>query len=563
MAGLRLLSGDRLEVGALLRRGGQGEIIDVVHPQGAVFKRIHASVLTADTTYPNRIQLMVTNRPSGWQERGSQHVMLAWPTDVVVDSHNRFTGFLMPRIDTARTVELHEVANPSSRRQGSGPSAWVRGFTWRYLVRTASNLSLATASLHDAEVVIGDFNERNVLVWDDARVTLLDCDSMQITDERAGTRYLCIVGRPEFTAPELLGTDWRSTVRARSSDLFALAIHLHQLLLEGGHPFDGVWSGPGEKPKRHVLAREGIWAHGTDHRLAPPPGTVTASILPDEIRGLFSRAFVDGATNPRSRPTAIEWSQALTSLQERLKSCRDAPDHFFSPHLVICPWCYQSQQRAAQQRPLPRATAPITSLPAAQPPATAPVRRPIAPPSVAPAHSPISVSPSSYSPVNRARRLLHATSEIRRAYWQTTALLAIITGLAVLIQENWVPYSFQTVPDVIPYGAGWRLLARIALSTAVPALVVSLIADTAFWRLRSSSFAFRRWPIWHSVPVRLAMVAPGLIVWLAHRGQPLDSWGGSAFGPPQWVWWMTPITVLCVHFACLALRFTVLLARRP
>ena len=172
---------------------------------------------------------MVANRPAKWRETGSGHVLLAWPTDVVIDGGS-FVGYLMPEINIAETVELHEVANPSDRRTASD---WTNGFTWRYLVATAANLGLAVDALHAGGVVIGDFNERNVLVSSEARVTLIDCDSMQVTDPVSGHRFLCGVGRPEYTPPELLGADWSKTVRDPSSDLFALAVHLHQLLLEG------------------------------------------------------------------------------------------------------------------------------------------------------------------------------------------------------------------------------------------------------------------------------------------------------------------------------------------
>src|SRR5581483_11376743 len=140
-----------------------------------------------------------------------------------------------------KAVEFHQIANPSDRHRPTQDASWTQGFDWHYLVATGANLALAVEILHDADVVVGDFNERNILVSGEARVTLIDCDSMQITDPATEEKFLCPVGRPEFTAPELINADWRKTVRAPSSDLFALAIHLHQLLLEGSHPYDGVW----------------------------------------------------------------------------------------------------------------------------------------------------------------------------------------------------------------------------------------------------------------------------------------------------------------------------------
>jgi DNA-binding helix-hairpin-helix protein with protein kinase domain len=63
---------------------------------------------------------------------------------------------------------------------------------------------------------------------------------MQITDPVSQEWFLCRVGRPEFIPPELVHKDWEKTVRHPSSDLFALAVHLYALLMEGEHPFRGV-----------------------------------------------------------------------------------------------------------------------------------------------------------------------------------------------------------------------------------------------------------------------------------------------------------------------------------
>jgi hypothetical protein len=46
----------------------------------------------------------------------------------------------------------------------------------------------------------------------DAQVSQLDCDSMQITDPVSLERFFCRVGSPDFTPPELMNADWKTTV---------------------------------------------------------------------------------------------------------------------------------------------------------------------------------------------------------------------------------------------------------------------------------------------------------------------------------------------------------------
>ena len=229
----------------------------------------------------------------------------------------------------AATVELHRVTNPSDRRSASGATSWAHGFTWPYLVRAAANLAQATHVLHDSDVVIGDFNERNVRVTRDARVTLLDCDSMQVVDRASGYRLFCRVGRPEFTPPELINADWSTTVRQPSSDLFALAIHVYQLLLEGEHPFRGAWTGAGDKPPVPELARQGLWAHKAGGPLKPRPSAIPIGLLPDPITAMFRVAFERGAVDPAARPTADDWHQALSKLEASLIQCKADLEHFY------------------------------------------------------------------------------------------------------------------------------------------------------------------------------------------------------------------------------------------
>lgn len=359
-------SGRPVAVGQRLAIGGEGEIFTVTLPPGTVFKKYLPIAFSRDHALEQRLRVMAANRPVGWREPLSGHVTLAWPTEIVLENR-RFAGFLMPAVDMNATVEVHRVTNPSDRRSATGTTSWAQKFTWKYLVYTAANLARATQDLHDAGVVIGDFNERNVRVSLDASVTLLDCDSMQVTDPATGKRLFCQVGRPEFTPPELMNADWSKTVRHPSSDLFALAIHIYQLLLEGEHPFRGVWSGPGDKPSVSELARQGDWAHKSSGLLRPRPSAIPITLLPTTIMEMFRKAFEDGATNPAARPPASDWERALGELASSLRECAAHPAHVYPSTLNACPWCSRIKRSTQQQRLKPLTgtnnPAPVTVAP--------------------------------------------------------------------------------------------------------------------------------------------------------------------------------------------------------
>lgn len=448
---LRTGAGVRVDAGRTLAQGGQGEVLQVATPRGVVLKRFFPKVLTDDPELEARVRAMVGSPPPGWRDEAG-HVAIAWATDTVYDG-GAFVGLLMPAVTTHAAIELHQVANPSDRARSSG---FVSDFTWRYLVATARNLAGVVHTLHSGGVVIGDFNERNVLVWSDAQVTVLDCDSMQIRDAKTGERYLCRVGRPEFTPPELHHADWSKTVRSKSSDLFALAIHIHQLLLEGEHPFRGEWHGVGDKPAVPALARQGLWTHAGGSSLGPRPSAVPIKILPPEIVALFHRAFVDGAVNPRQRPTAKQWHTALAKVASSLSTCRRDTRHVYASHIKACPWC--THRAVTTARITTRAAAARASAPAQQ--GTVPPRT---------LHTPVQSAPVSLPvqplPVTATRPPSRAQPRRGRRALVAAGVLAVMVGGLVMATRGSGGSTELSVSDV---PACSDVIASVSASNTAP-----------------------------------------------------------------------------------------------
>lgn len=352
-------SGEPIRLGApLTGRTGEGVVYDVVGRQDLVAKVFHPD-LSGLAAKLDKVAAMVQSAPPGAVQPDG-FAVLTWPLQLLVDQRAP-VGYVMQRIDTATSVELHTMSNPTDRANPRPTEPqWTRNATWGHLVNVAANLCLAVDVVHRVEAVIGDFQERNILVSDTTRVTLIDCDSMQFID-RSGRQFLCPVGRPEFTAPELVRLNLREHARQKPSDLFALAIHIHQLLLAGNHPFlRGEWIGTGEQADATALAIGGDWAGGPNsrlrtHRLAPP-----VTFLPLDIQHLFVRAFTTGAGDPDSRPTAGEWRTALTRMA--LTTCSYGA-HQIPVGCVECPWCRIDDERANRPRQLP--SGPIPRVPSA------------------------------------------------------------------------------------------------------------------------------------------------------------------------------------------------------
>ncbi|MFI5001466.1 MAG: hypothetical protein ACHQK9_16425, partial [Reyranellales bacterium] len=239
-------------------------------------------------------------------------------------------GLKMPKVVGHK--DIHQLYSPKSRRTE------FRRADWRFLVRVAANLSRAFATVHDTASLVADVNHGGVLVGQDARVRLIDCDSFQVVD--GGRSYLCEVGVPTFTPPELQGLPFADVVRTANHDNFGLAVLLFLLLFMGRHPFAGRYTGSGEMPIERAI-RECRFAYGADRaaaRMEQPPGTPSLDIVSAPVAALFERAFGrEGVTG--KRPTAREWVAALGVLEDNLAPCAASPVHWYLVGLPDCPWC--------------------------------------------------------------------------------------------------------------------------------------------------------------------------------------------------------------------------------
>lgn len=205
--------------------------------------------------------------------------------------------------------------------------------------------------------MIGDLKHSNVLVSQRALVTLVDTDSFQVRDPNSGRIYPCQVGTPDYTPPER-GQDLSSTVPLRPEhDLFALGVLIFQLLMEGTHPFAGVYMGEGEPPPFEERIADGHFPYGTDpgpyrpgKRTAPP-----FEMLPPPLQALFQRCFEAGHRDPPTRPDAKTWRTALDEACSALRLCAVNPHHFYSDHLSDCPWCARRDTQLRGLDPFPAA----------------------------------------------------------------------------------------------------------------------------------------------------------------------------------------------------------------
>ncbi len=313
--------GRPLRLGRKLGQGGEGSVYELPAETDAVAKIYHQPLSKLRT---EKLHAMVGMRTEQIDR------LTAWPLEVLSLSTGVPIGVKMPRVVGHK--DIHQLYSPKSRRTE------FRRADWRFLVRVATNLARAFATVHESSTVIADVNHGGVLVGQDARVRLIDCDSFQVFD--GAKNHLCEVGVPTFTPPELQGLLFANIVRTENHDNFGLAILIFLILFMGRHPFAGRYLGPGEMPIERAV-RECRFAYGAaraEARMEQPPGTPALEVVSEPVALLFERAFARQGISG-SRPTAREWIGALEALEGNLKQCADSPAHWHLSGLPDCPWC--------------------------------------------------------------------------------------------------------------------------------------------------------------------------------------------------------------------------------
>lgn len=317
--------GERISTGKHIGSGGEGAVYEVVGNPSVVAKLYHAD---------KQVSAAKQRKLSAMANSASPDILkfAAWPISTLHASQgSAVVGIVMPRVGGA--TDIHQLYSPAQRR------ALFPLADWQFLLRVARNCAAVISTLHDRRIVIGDINQGNVLVTDKAVVNLIDCDSFQFAHN--GETFLCEVGVPHFTPPELHKAKFNATVRTPNHDCFGLALLVFHLLFVGRHPFAGRFAGRGDMPIEKAIPefRYAYSRSASAWQMSPPPSSLSPSRLPPQIVDYLERAFTRGSDSPGARPTAAQWVAALDSLEKSLEKCDDDPGHVYPKLSTTCPWC--------------------------------------------------------------------------------------------------------------------------------------------------------------------------------------------------------------------------------
>jgi hypothetical protein len=287
---LRLEDGRTVRLGDKVGGGGEGVIYLVDSQAGEdVVKIYHGGRIDADRR--TKLELMMTRRIPDRR--------VCWPQGFVYDARTwsrEPVGVLMPRAGgTTLEVGLHDV------------DAFLRArprWTRRHSAELAVGLLGCIARIHRLNVVLGDINPANFLVDSERSFFLVDCDSFQVGP------YPSLVGRPEYTAPEIGSGNYGASLRTRDHDLFSVATLLFTILIPGRLPYDRA----GALGTYQEKLQAGVFPYSTDLRrceeVPTGPWKRCWANLSPALRAAFVRAF-DKDSRMSNRVPVLEWVKLL------------------------------------------------------------------------------------------------------------------------------------------------------------------------------------------------------------------------------------------------------------
>jgi DNA-binding helix-hairpin-helix protein with protein kinase domain len=304
-------------------KGGEGAVYEAKEQNDIALK------LYWPDKAPSRLDKIAAMASAEWYKANS---FVAFPIDVLFSPTETFVGFIMKKVDGSKPV--HMLYSPASRKV-----EFARA-NFKFLVRTAGNIARAVASVHATGCVIGDVNHSGILVSNKATSTLIDSDSFQVI--ASNNKFLCQVGTPEYTPPELQGVRFDRVARTSNHDNFGLAVLVFQILFMGRHPFSGIYQSQGDMPLERAIC-EDRFAYSTQPattKMKPPPGAPLLADFPAYIGQAFEKAF--GRAGRTLRPSASEWVSLLNMLEGELAECAADSSH---QHVKgkPCPWCRMEQ----------------------------------------------------------------------------------------------------------------------------------------------------------------------------------------------------------------------------
>lgn len=193
-----------------------------------------------------------------------------------------------------------------------GPDAMINNFPeWgrEDVAATLINLIEKYLYLHMHNIVAGDIQLKNALLYSSNAVYLIDMDSVQVGN------LPCPVGTEEFTDPKLWGKDFAGFVRNLSDEDYSIAMLVFSVLFCGLHPY--ATRNGAETLREEILEKNFPYTLDNSNEEHIPRGGYNYiwQYLPDKLRTMLYNTFKLGRSYE-----AIQWYEAVLEYKDELSA---------------------------------------------------------------------------------------------------------------------------------------------------------------------------------------------------------------------------------------------------
>lgn len=321
-----------------LSSGGEGEIHAIMESSER-FRNCCAKIYylkKRTSLQKEKIKYMANNPPSIVR---NNNFMLGWPIEYITDQEGNFIGFIMPlAFNDSKQLVMLTTTKVSKKLNEHWHYRYNRDFRQHSTLsrlKLLCNIAVPIHILHSTKkYVLKDLKPENILITYDGKVTIVDMDSVQIS-EQGNLLYPGTAATPNYIPPEYYVLKNKGTKQDTSWDDFALGVIFYQVLI-GLHPYVVTPCDIEENTTNEIYSNiaKYLFPFGEKQNQIQgyPPIHNNFKELPTKIQQLFMRTF---SCDIKRRPTAEEWGKSLYEVVKANVAVR-------TPHLLgsyVCPTC--------------------------------------------------------------------------------------------------------------------------------------------------------------------------------------------------------------------------------
>jgi len=314
--------------------------------QGSVWATNYDNVLAKVSNERNPEKLHARRKKLSWIMRQNLDGLHIAKPVALIDKPNRVVGYIMELMDGLVPLKDSLEESFNALTDGQSLEGYVKTGGLERRLKLLQELAKTLADVHARGFAYGDLSPDNIFVSHSveySEVWLIDCDNLSV-NERLGQDYIFT---PGFAAPEIIKQLSGINV---ATDIWSFSVIAFKLLTLC-HPFEsGFRVEDGDPDVELESAYKGelpwIYDENDDSNAWAESGVPLALVSTKKIRSLFDNCFSEGRSDPGSRPSMAEWSEALDEAISVLRVCENETDcgvHFIYNKSAICTFCDAEQ----------------------------------------------------------------------------------------------------------------------------------------------------------------------------------------------------------------------------